>query len=256
MSFNVLFFRLYNRISFLIKAKGLHGTHSPFVYELIRQCIKPSRKTKIADIEELRKKLSEDHQLVEVVDFKRSRTDLRRISTITRTSLSTRKFSSMLLHLANYLQAESGLETGTSLGLNTLYLSHSHLKTITSIEGSKVIATMARKNIAPRSNTVRVINEDLYKVLEEEIVRAHPDFYFLDADHRSTAVAFCVDLILKHTPDAKCIVIHDIYWSKDMKEMWLQLTQDPRFNLSIDLFEGGLLFPNVEMPKQHFTLRF
>ena len=163
----------------------------------------------------------------------------------------------MFLHyLVNYIQAKSALETGTSLGINALYLAKSQLQSVTTIEGSQVIATLARKNIQSFSQKVRIINNNLYQALEEEIVRNKPDFYFLDADHRSSAIAFCVDLILKHTPEAKCIVIHDIYWSKDMKEIWLELTRDPRFNLSIDLFQGGLLFPNLEMPKQHFTLRF
>jgi len=130
------------------------------------------------------------------------------------------------------------------------------VRSLTTIEGSQVIAALAAKNIQPRTQKARIVNGDIYKTLEEEIVRSKPDLYFLDADHRSTAVAFCIDLILKHTPNAKCIVIHDIYWSIDMKEMWLSLISDPRFNLSIDLFQGGLLFPNIEMPKQHFALHF
>jgi len=256
LSFQEPFFRLVNYISFLLRAKGLHSTHSPFVYELIRQCIQPARTTRINDIELLRQTLLNDHRLIEVADFKTSSSRLKRISSIGKTSLSSKKFSAFLYHLANYVDAEFGLETGTSLGLNTLYLAKSNLKSITTIEGSHIIASLARQNINLPSQKVRIVNNDLYNVLEEEIVRNRPDFYFLDADHRSAALAFCIDLILKHTPETKCIIIHDIYWSKDMKAMWLQLQQDPRFKLSIDLFQGGLLFPNVEMPKQHFTLRF
>ncbi|MBC6400928.1 MAG: hypothetical protein GDA51_12180 [Ekhidna sp.] len=256
MNYKILFFRLFSYISYLIRAKSLHGVHSPFVCQLITRCIKPAAKTKFDNIEKLRQDLLGNHELIEVADFKNQTSEIRRISSIAMTSLSTRKSSSFLYHLANYLNAESGIETGTSLGINTLYLTKSSLKSVTTIERSQIIASLARNNISAISKKARVVNGDIYKVLEEEIARSRPDFYFLDADHHSSAIAFCIDLILKHTPQSKCIVIHDIYRSKDMKEIWQQLIQDPRFTLTIDLFQTGLLFPNLEMPKQHFTLYF
>ena len=250
------FFRLFNYVSYLFRAKSLYGIHSPFVYQLIRKCIKPASKTKFDDIETLRKDLLGNHELIEAADFKNQTAGIRRISSITITSSSTRRFSGFLYRLANYLNAESGLETGTSLGINALYLAKSNLKSVTTIEGSQIISLLARNNILAVSEKVRIVNGDIYKVLEEEIVRSRPDFYFLDADHRSSTVAFCIDLILRHTPQTRCIVICDIYHSKDMKEIWHQFVQDPRFTLTIDLFKAGLLFPNVEMPEQHFTLYF
>ncbi len=254
MSLRYLFFRLVNYLSYQLKAKGRHSVHSPFVYQFINECIIPARKLRFSDIEKLRNQFLSNHQLIEVVDLKNQTSRLMRISSVAATSVSSARFSSFLYLLARHIKANSALETGTSLGINTLYLSKSDLKKITTIEWSQIMASLARKNLPNRR--IRLITGDMYKVLEEEIVRIKPDFYFFDADHHSSAIAFCIDLVLRHTPALKCIVVKDIYWSKDMKEMWQALVQDPRFVLSIDLFHAGVLFPKLDMPKQHFTLHF
>lgn len=195
--------------------------------------------------------------MIEVIDFKTSQSVKKSISQIAKTSSSQRKFSNFLRLLIDDLQAETVLETGTSLGLNTLYMAESNANHVITIEGSQIIAHHATENFRRlNQNEIKVVNDDLYATLEQVIVRHKPDFYFLDADHRSSAIAFCIDLILKHTPNTKCIVIHDIYWSADMKSMWDNLKDDPRFKLSVDLFQAGLLFPKLEMPKQHFVIRF
>ena len=211
----------------------------------------------IAEIEVFRKKSLSNNELIEVTDFKTGKTALKSIGQITRNSSSRSKFSSFLRLLINHLDAKTILETGTSFGINTLYLSSSKASKIISIEQSLIVSTLALKNFEKLGRTnIQLVNGDLYKVLEQEIVHHKPDFYFLDADHRSSSIAFCIDLILKYTPKAKCIVIHDIYWSKNMNEIWNHLIKDPRFNLTIDLFQAGILLVTDDMPKQHFTIRF
>ena len=218
--------------------------------------IQRTEKHKIDQIEVLRKKLRADQSLIELTDLKSGQTKMTSIGTEAKKSASTAKFGSFLSLLIKMVNAQSVLETGTSLGLTTGYLA-THPAQVTSIEGSYTMARMAQKHFdALGYQNIEQVCGDLYEVLEGAIVKNSPDFYFLDADHRSTAVAFCIDLILRHTPTTKCIVIHDIYWSSDMKRIWHSLVQDPRFTLSIDLFQAGLLFPTLHMEKQHFTLHF
>ena len=239
-----------------LNSVGPHALHSPFVFDLYYKVLKQARKSYLPEVEQIRTKLQRDPQQIESTDFKTGNTNNTSIAGLSRSSLSTKKFSSFLSLLCNYLDVESAIETGTSLGINALYMSRS-VGQLTTIEGSATIAAIARKNFdSCSSKNIKLINGDLYRVLESEIVRNAPELYFLDADHRSSAIAFCIDLILKHTPNAKCIIIHDIYWSPDMMNMWNELKKDPRFTLSLDLFQAGILFPNLEMEKQHFTLRF
>ncbi|MEM7297014.1 MAG: class I SAM-dependent methyltransferase [Bacteroidota bacterium] len=254
---SILLFRLRSFIRYKLSAIGPHALHSPFLFDLYNQVIKPARSFRIKEIELLRKELLKDDGLIEVPDFKSERVDLKSMRSIAKGSTSTKRFSAFLHLLIKYLKVSSILETGTSLGINTLYLAASSSEKITTIEGSKLIALHAQKNFDRfNEKNIRLVNGDLYKNFEQEVVRNKPDFYFLDADHRSSAIAFCIDLILKHTPNTKCIVIHDIYWSKDMSDIWQDLIEDPRFPLSLDIFQAGILFPNMDMPKQHFTLRF
>ncbi|GAB4253177.1 MAG: class I SAM-dependent methyltransferase [Ekhidna sp.] len=255
MTSALILFRIRKFLAYKLAARGAHALHSPFLFDLYNQVIRQSGSERIASIEQLRKRLKYDDTILEVIDFKSGQTAKKTVGAICKTSSSTPKFSSFLRLLADYLGAKTLLETGTSLGLNTLYLAESDANTVISIEGSQVISLLAKKHLSQLKKAF-IVNGDLYEVLEREIVRHKPDFYFLDADHRSSAIAFCIDLILKHTPTTKCIVIHDIYWSPEMSEMWESLKEDPRFSLTFDIFQAGILFPNVEMEKQHFILRF
>ena len=257
MELPTLLFRIKEYLNYRFRAVGPHSLHSPFVFQLYNETIKAATKGKLAPLEKLRGKLLKNDQLIEVANFKTGKVAMSTIASVAKSSLSTSRFSSFLALLVRFLQADSILETGTSLGLNSLYLASAKPGRLTTIEGSQVIASLARKIFEQhQAATIRLVNGNLYTLLEEEIVRIHPDFYFLDADHRSSSIVFCLDLILRHTPEAKCIVIHDIYWSDDMKALWDELQDDPRFPLTIDLFDAGLLFPSLEMEKQHFTLRF
>ncbi|MEM0938284.1 MAG: class I SAM-dependent methyltransferase [Bacteroidota bacterium] len=204
----------------------------------------------------MRKELLSNNRTVKVMDFKNGKTLTKTIGLLAKTSVCTKKFSSFLNLLTIFLKASSVLETGTSLGINALYLAHS-VNSLVTIEGAGALASLARENFMFfNKKNIQLVNANMYQVLESEIVKSKPDFFFLDADHRSTAVAFCVDLILRHTPSVKCIVVHDIYWSRDMYEMWNQLIDDSRFTLTIDIFQAGLLFPRLPMEKQHFMLCF
>ena len=88
------------------------------------------------------------------------------------------------------------------------------------------------------------------------MIQANPELCFIDADHRSEAVSFCIETLVKHAPNLKCIIIHDIYWSPDMLNYWKTIVADHRFVLTVDLFQAGLIFLDIDTPKQHFSVRF
>jgi hypothetical protein len=50
------------------------------------------------------------------------------------------------------------------------------------------------------------------------------------------------------------IILDDIHWSKEMNQAWNELKNHPSVSLSIDLFEGGILFLNQKLPKHHYIL--
>lgn len=250
-------FRIKYFIHYLLNAKGAHALHSPFVFQLYNKVIRPASKNQVSEIEAIRKKLKSNHGIIDVADIKNKTNERKSISSIAKSSLSSPQFSAFLRLLSMYLETEIILETGTSLGINALYLANaSCVKKVITIEGSPIISEIARRTISAQNKKIKMIQGSIYDEFIPALVKHQPEIIFLDADHRSSAVDFYIESIMTYTPAVKCIIIHDIYWSEDMKEKWVELIGDIRFSLTIDIFQAGFIFPNQEMPKQHFTLKF
>lgn len=216
-----------------------------------------ARRFKLVAVEKIRGELLRDHHPIDIIDFKSGISKRQTIGSIAKTSASNRKFAAFLSLLIDDLKATSVLETGTSLGLTTMYLAASKAQKITTIEGSNVLRQLAQTNF--RKATIDSIDSqhgDIHLLFPSLLASKLPDFIFLDADHRGSTVQKQVEQILKTVPSVKCIVIHDIHWSKDMNTCWNDLIRDQRVNLTIDIFQAGLVFPSADMEKQHFTLRF
>lgn len=239
------------------RAVGAHALHSPFVFRLYCEVIKPARRYRMLSVEQRRIALKKDYTVLDLIDLKTQRSFRKSVSFIARTSLSKPRFSAFLRLLTEQLGAKRVLETGTSLGINALYMaSATSVEKLITIESSPALAYYAQKSFSTLTNTtIQLVQGTIYDVFVSSIVQLQPELYFLDADHRSSAIAFYLDAIMTHTPSVKCIVIHDIYWSKDMASAWECIVKDPRFSLTVDLYQAGLIFPNQAMPKQHFTLR-
>ncbi len=249
-------FTVGSYLRYLLRAGGSHGLHSPFVYALYNEIIRKSGKMHSPELSQLRKTLIQSNQLIDTIDFKTGKTRRAPIKDVANRSLSSMKFMHFLRLLSDYLQAETVLETGTSLGLNARSLALSEtVQKVVSIEGSAIIHQLARKTCGEHPK-IDLLLGDMYELLESTLERYQPDVVFLDADHRASAVQFCLDKILAHCPQVRCVVIHDIYWSPDMALGWRAIVADPRYTLTIDLFQAGLIFPRYPIEKQHFTLRF
>lgn len=196
--------------------------------------------------------------MLDLYDLKSEENYRMTISKIAKTSLSKPKFSAFLHQLIDLLQVETVLETGTNLGINTFYLAGpQRVKQVITLEASPILAAMAKNQFAKLFQHKVIIKEGLASHLFKPcLIKYTPEFVFLDADHRSTVILQQVEDILLHCSKIKCIVIHDIYWSADMQVAWNHLVAESRFPLTIDIYQAGLLFRGIEMPKQHFTLRF
>ncbi len=249
------FFTASQYVAYWFRAVGPHSLHSPFLFDLFNKAIKPSRR-KLQSVELIRTHLESNDQQIDVVDFKTGRVKRSTVGHVASTSLSTAKFSNFLRLLCNYLQIETALETGTSLGINALYLSKSEsLKKVVTIEGSDIIARLAKEIVAAESK-IHIVTGNIHQCLKQELVRHQPELVFIDADHRGEVVQNALESIVELCPRVKCVVIHDIYWSEDMKSGWTSIVKEEKYPLTIDIFQAGLIFPHHPIVKQHFTLRF
>lgn len=206
---------------------------------------------------QLRKFIFSDFSSFTYTDPKTETTSTEAIGVWAKRVSSSQKFSSFLIYLIDWLKADTILETGTASGINAIAMSYSQAKKIITVEGSKEIANIAQQNIAKyKREKIKIINENIYNCFPQLLEEHLPELIFLDADHRSETILWYMEKIRESSTAPKCVLIHDIYWSKDMLMAWKRIVADPKYSLTVDLFEVGLVFPNMDIEKQHFQIRF
>ena len=125
------------------------------------------------------------------------------------------------------------------------------------MEGSPILSTLSKRLFQQFDHAkIQMVVGDITETFVSTLLKYQPQFIFLDADHRGSSLLRQVDQILNVCHEVECIVVHDVHWSKDMNSAWKKLIKDERFNLTIDIFQAGLIFPSKHIEKQHFTLRF
>jgi predicted O-methyltransferase YrrM len=253
-------------LGYLFNARSAHGIHSPFVYRFIHELLKSKKDNyyQFEELEKIRQRLLQDNMEITIVDFgagsKIFKDNKRKISDIARHGISQRKFSELYFKLINFCNAEYVVELGTSLGLNTLYLSRANSKAkIYSIEGCKEIASFARDFLKKEGATnVEIINEtfeNAFPKLLQELPRV--DFLYIDGNHRykNTLEYFREGLSKKHNDSV--FVFDDINWNDEMRKAWKEIKSHADVTLSIDLFFTGIIFFRKEQKeKEHFVLKF
>ncbi len=241
-----------------------HALHPPFTFELYTKVVKPDKQEKVfREIEGLRQQLLHNHQLLQLTELGAgsgiSKKNQRPISHIARHSLTTPRFSRLLFRLIRHLKAQHIIELGTSLGINSLYLSAAVKEgNIHTLEGCPQTAATARtvfeqwplKNIHLKEGN---IDESLPSLLKNI---PPVDAAYLDANHTYEASLRYVELLLPLLHENSFLIIDDIYWSKGMQQAWHQLQQHPKVSLSIDLYDAGLLFFRPGLQKAHYILAF
>ena len=82
------------------------------------------------------------------------------------------------------------------------------------------------------------------------------DLIFIDGHHDGTAMMDYLELVFPMLSENGCVVVDDIRWSSSMNEAWMKVQKNPRFGVSLDLFELGVLIKRPTQTKQHFVLKY
>ncbi|OEK05187.1 O-methyltransferase [Roseivirga misakiensis] len=255
---------MFQVISFLIywlKRVDEHSLHAPFIYSFFTQVLK-QKHSDSPDIAQIHQQMLSDNRSIQLTDFgagsRVSSSGQRSIRSIAKYASTPVKFSKMMKHLIHHFQFTEVLELGTSLGINTLYLSSDPQVKVTTLEGDPNIAKIASDNFkaSKRENIALIvgnIDETLPKVLKNE---RKVDLVYIDANHRFEPTLRYFDMILLNCHSESIIILDDIHWSKEMASAWKNLISRPEVTLSIDVFEAGLLWINPKLDKQHYILNF
>lgn len=239
-----------------------HSLHSPFVFDLYNQVIKSAAAKEETEIEKLRQKLLTDPSEIEIQDFgagSRVNSNAQRpVSEIAKNSSTPTKFSALLQALIEYFQHQTVLELGTSLGLNTLYLSQNKNTQITTFEGDPTLAHKAREHFHQfERKNIKLIEGNLDETLENSLASIDQiDLAYIDANHRYKPTLRYYETLMTKCHEKSLIVLDDIHWSKEMYQAWNEIKNQPEVIISIDLFEGGLLFFDPKLTKGDYILKF
>lgn len=253
-----------NYLTYLLNAKGAHGIHSPFVFELYNKVIKESQKYyEFSPIEQLRQRLLHSNEVIEVTDFGAGSPSPanvnKKIKDISRKSAIPPKEGRLLFRLVNFLQPRNMIEMGTSLGISTLYQYKAcpGAELIT-MEGSPATSAFAGENFKIlKAGSIKRVVGDFAETLPGVIKSlSFADYVFFDGNHRKEATLEYFHEFLSIISPTSVFVFDDIRWSQGMHEAWKEIIKEPAAKLTIDLFSLGLVFFNPQQEKQHFVLRW
>lgn len=245
-------------------SKG-HGTHSPFIFSFITKVL--NDKTAYADynrIELLRKQLLENHSVLTIEDLGAGstidRSNQRTISSIAKNAAKPKKFGQLLFRMAKYYQPRTILELGTSLGITTSYLASGNpAATVTTMEGAKEVAAVARENFAATGlQNISILEgnfDDTLAPLVHDM--GSVDCCFIDGNHRREPTERYFQQLLPFAHNDSIFIFDDIHWSREMEQAWDTIRNHPAVRCSVDLFFIGIVFFREEFhEKQHFSIRF
>jgi predicted O-methyltransferase YrrM len=251
-------------INFLFKSNNAHGIHSPFVYNLFTDGLKPNRnknKSLFKNHLAFREELLNDQTTIEITDFgagsRKLNQNKRRINEIAKTAGLSKKSAEQLIQITQFLQPKNILELGTSLGLGTMAMSlgyeYANIKTL---EGCPSTASIAKKMFKKFDiRNINVTEGDFEKTLPLALNDVKYDLIYFDGNHRKQPTLDYFNLCLSNKYEQSVFIFDDIHWSNEMNEAWNEIKIHPEVTVTIDTFQWGIVFFRKEQPKQHFILR-
>lgn len=253
----IAFFRIYHYLWHRLRC--LRQQPDTVAYSFFIHCVKPSRRKpySFAQVAAFRQKLYQLPESIAFTDPKTGRSQKIPLKKLARRTSSSPHFNQMLPLLAHWQQVSCALETGTSLGISALALAQApEMQRVVSLEGSPEIARKARELLAS-VDSINIYDGLLRDAFPGLLMEFQPELVFLDADHRSSEVLFCLEQIALHAKKVKAVVIHDIYWSRDMYYGWRQIKKRYPQATAIDMYECGvLLWPSVTKNEQPNPVSF
>ena len=244
-------------IKYRLNAKYLHGVHSPFVYDFMKNAMGINIKEQHQEeILQCISNVNSNKKEIIVQDYGAKSKKLkgkRSVREIFKTSSSYGKNAILLYRISNYFKPKRILELGTSIGIGSLHLHLGYPSAhITSVEGCQETFNLAKQNL--KSTNIELMNSTFYdyiKSLNEESF----DLIFIDGHHDGEALKYYLKLLSNYIHNDTIIVLDDIRWSTSMFNAWHKIKLEKKYHLSMDFFRMGILMKRPQQEKEHFILK-
>ncbi|MBN2892962.1 MAG: class I SAM-dependent methyltransferase [Bacteroidales bacterium] len=247
----------------IFSKKNVNGIHSTYLSNFAIKVLNNFKNiNNFIEIENIRKKLLRNHQIIKVVDLgagtKKKQGDTRIVSKIAKHSLTKPKYCRLLFSIANFTKAQTILELGTSLGITTLYFAKAeYVKKIVTLEGDNSIYKLANDIFKQEGSNISHFNINFDDYLVE--IKNHDEKYdliFIDGNHTKEATLRYFNILKEHISSNGVIIFDDIRWSKGMFEAWNKIKDTNNFS-TVDLFKFGIVFfDKTIVEKQNLQLFF
>lgn len=256
--------RLAGYVEHLLKARTRHAVHSPFVYALVEQVLRPRGAADGAQgIEDIRAGLLLSKETISVTDLgagsRATKGQERSVASIARTALMPARQAQMLFRLARFLDARRVLELGTSFGLTSLYLAHGAPDAqVVTIEGCPRTHAIARRHFdLLGAHRIHALLGPFERMLPEALEQLGAvDLVLVDGHHAELPTLAYFEACMGHVAGEAVFVFDDIRWSRGMERAWQAVKGHPRVTVTIDLFDLGLVFVRPGQAREHFRLRY
>lgn len=257
-----MFFKAISYLIFLFKSTNKHGVHSPFIFDIIINCLNSkNHNSQYNKHLHYRKKLKSNRNLICVTDFgagsKVFKDILRPIHKIAKHAGLSKKRARLLINIINHFKPKSVLEIGTSVGLGTaaISLGNSDSK-ITTLEGCPNTMDVAKKQFNHFGfNNIETIIGEFDSSLNKLNLKSTLDFVYFDGNHQKEATLKYFEFCLQHINNNSVFVFDDIHWSKSMEEAWTEIKKHSKVKVTIDTYQWGIVFFRKEQEKEHFIIR-
>lgn len=257
-----MFSRIFSYINFLIQSKNHHGVHSPFVFNLLTQCIYDKKEVSgFQTVKNYRENLLKNQQCIEVTDFgagsKIFNSNKRKIAAIAKHAGISQKRAKLLMKITSYFNFDQVLEVGTSLGIATCAISKGNAESsIITLEGCQETATIAKQMFEKyQLSNISVVIGNFKQTYFQEISKRTYDMIFFDGNHTKEATLAYFNACLPSIHNNSTLIFDDIHWSKEMEEAWEEIKSHEKVTVTIDTYQWGMVFFRKEQQKEHFIIR-
>lgn len=249
-------------LKYYFRAKTIYDLHPPEIYAFAEAVLEDKREYYIfGEAEELRQRMLRDDTKIRRVDYGRATpgtAPVQRIKQLVKRTAISSRYGRLLFRIARHFSCQTGIELGTGTGISTVYLGAAMQGPVYSLEGDPELSKLCGRNLDWLSIYSVKLRVGPFSETLPDILQTNPgiQIVFLDGHHQQEATLRYIELLLPYSLENCIFILDDIYWSDDMASCWNTLRHDPRFRLSIDLFQLGILVysNNPDVEKKHYTL--
>ena len=145
------------------------------------------------------------------------------------------KVNRLLFRLVNFFCPSTLVEVGAGNGDAIRYMRAARSS----------MASVSLRGV-DREQMMERLKQDLESLEKVDFLHIGPTPYYMEA----------LECVFPYLHDKSCVVIGDIYASKEREAWWKTLTNDERIRITFDLYDVGLLLFEKKRFKQNYIVNF